>query len=42
MDRSALLLPTIFVSGGKRGLEIEVAAQALIDLLDANPADIAR
>lgn len=35
IDASALAFDEIFVSGGRRGLEIAIAPQALIDLLDA-------
>lgn len=40
LDSSALNYESIFVSGGKRGLEIELAPQALIKLCRANTANI--
>ncbi|MCX8958053.1 Cys-tRNA(Pro)/Cys-tRNA(Cys) deacylase YbaK [Erwinia psidii] len=42
IDRSALNFPTIFISGGKRGLEIELAPQVLSQQLNASFADISR
>jgi Cys-tRNA(Pro)/Cys-tRNA(Cys) deacylase len=35
LDESALLFPVIYVSGGRRGLEIEIDPHLLIDRLDA-------
>jgi Cys-tRNA(Pro)/Cys-tRNA(Cys) deacylase len=40
LDTSALSQDTIFVSAGKRGLEIELSAQDLIDLCTAQVADL--
>lgn len=42
MDASATRFETIFCSGGRRGLEIELPAAELVRLLDAGVADIAR
>jgi Cys-tRNA(Pro)/Cys-tRNA(Cys) deacylase len=42
IDRCATELPTLFVSAGRRGLEIELGAEDLAKLLDARFADIAR
>ncbi|GGS25801.1 Cys-tRNA(Pro) deacylase [Actinokineospora fastidiosa] len=41
LDSSALGFPTMFCSGGRRGLEIEVAATDLVALLSATVAAIA-
>lgn len=41
IDESALRFDTIFVSGGRRGLEVEVMSSDLISLLDATAAPIA-
>lgn len=40
LDDSALGHPTIFVSGGRRGLDLEVAPQDLLDALEARPAPL--
>ncbi|EMY33964.1 transcriptional regulator [Arthrobacter crystallopoietes BAB-32] len=41
IDRSALAFPSIVVSAGRRGLEIELAPQDLVRLADAGVADVA-
>jgi Cys-tRNA(Pro)/Cys-tRNA(Cys) deacylase len=41
VDVSAMDLPTMFVSGGRRGLDIEVAPADLIRILDAQTGAIA-
>ncbi len=42
LDETALLFDTIYVSGGRRGLDIGIAPEALITVLGATVADIAR
>lgn len=42
LDESALLFDTIYVSGGRRGLEIVLAPADLVRLTEARVADIAR
>ncbi|MEZ5216719.1 MAG: Cys-tRNA(Pro) deacylase [Ilumatobacteraceae bacterium] len=41
IDEQAFSHDTIFVSGGRRGLDIELAPQALLDALGAIRADVA-
>ena len=41
VDETCLLFDSIFVSGGKRGLDIEIAPEALVRVLDAVVALIA-
>jgi Cys-tRNA(Pro)/Cys-tRNA(Cys) deacylase len=40
LDHSAKVLNTIFISGGKRGLEIELSPENIILSLQASYADI--
>ena len=40
LDESAKNYETIFVSGGKRGLDIEIKAEDIISVLNANYAEI--
>lgn len=42
LDASALAFPTVFVSAGKRGLEVEVSPSDLAKLTSAVTAEIAR
>lgn len=41
VDEIALMFDTVYVSGGKRGLDIGIAPGDLVGLLDATVADIA-
>jgi Cys-tRNA(Pro)/Cys-tRNA(Cys) deacylase len=40
LDKSAEVLNTLFVSGGKRGLEIELSPDSIVLSLQAKYADI--
>jgi Cys-tRNA(Pro)/Cys-tRNA(Cys) deacylase len=42
VDQSALALESMYVSAGKRGLQVELAPADLVRLTDATAADIAR
>ena len=42
VDATAAALPTVYVSGGKRGLDLGVAPADLVRLTDAVVADVAR
>jgi Cys-tRNA(Pro)/Cys-tRNA(Cys) deacylase len=41
IDESCLLYDTIFVSGGKRGVDIEISPDLLVAVLGASVAPIA-
>ncbi|MGO3151312.1 MAG: Cys-tRNA(Pro) deacylase [Galactobacter sp.] len=41
VDSSALAAETVFVSAGRRGLDVELAGADLVELLDATTAEIA-
>jgi Cys-tRNA(Pro)/Cys-tRNA(Cys) deacylase len=40
IDAPALAHPTIIFNGGRRGLQIEIAPQELVKLLNATAAEI--
>jgi Cys-tRNA(Pro)/Cys-tRNA(Cys) deacylase len=42
IDQSARDLPSLFVSGGRRGLEIELGPQDLVSLVDGQFAQLCR
>ena len=42
IDETAALSDTVFVSGGRRGWDIELSPADLVSLCDATVADIAR
>lgn len=42
LDESALLWPTVLVSGGRRGFDLELAPADLVAVTGAQLADIAR
>ncbi|MEZ5092386.1 Cys-tRNA(Pro) deacylase [Nocardioides sp.] len=42
VDASALAHPTVFVSGGRRGLDVELAPADLVRLTGARTADLSR
>jgi Cys-tRNA(Pro)/Cys-tRNA(Cys) deacylase len=42
IDESALTYPTIFVSGGRRGLDVELSASDLIALTGATTAPLSK
>ena len=42
VDETVWLFDTVFVSGGRRGLDVELAPEDLVRLTDATVADIAR
>jgi Cys-tRNA(Pro)/Cys-tRNA(Cys) deacylase len=41
VDESALLLPSVFVSGGRRGLDVELSGADLVSLTGATVAPLA-
>jgi Cys-tRNA(Pro)/Cys-tRNA(Cys) deacylase len=41
IDETCVLFDTVFVSGGKRGLDLELSPDALVSVLDAVVAPIA-
>jgi Cys-tRNA(Pro)/Cys-tRNA(Cys) deacylase len=42
VDASALEFPTIYISGGRRGLDVELSPSDLMSLTSATTAAIAR
>jgi Cys-tRNA(Pro)/Cys-tRNA(Cys) deacylase len=42
LDDAALALPTLFVSGGRRGLELELAPRVLLDVCQGQAVPLAR
>ena len=42
LDESAELWDTVFVSGGRRGLDVEIAPADLVEVTGATVADISR
>ena len=42
VDESALLFETVFVSGGRRGLDLELAPRDLVEVTGARLADVSR
>lgn len=42
IEESLLALDTLIVNGGRRGVLVEMATEALVRLLDAQPADLCR
>jgi len=41
VERSILALPVIYINGGNRGFLVEIAPQALIEVLEAQPVECA-
>ncbi len=41
VQRSVLALPRIFINGGARGMLVSLAPTVLVDLLDAQPVEVA-